>query len=188
MAYLRQFEVTAETLDALKGYPNLAAVSQLAVGASTRVIVCRLNKNFMENVAGFLWFLDRWAIDARQIISRLMATNDEAQFVTLLGELYLFAKLRECLPASVTVSVPAIAPNERGCDLQIIQNGHRFSVEVYTPIELFGYQTFCDELHLSIEKAEAPADFQADVSLEPPPVWENPQAAFWPYSIPSSAP
>ena len=175
------YPVTAEVTTALARFPEIGrTVTIPPAGRSDLEIVRMLGNTHYAHLDRLLAFIEHELPGADEIGARAVKQRDPFQFREALAELFLFAHLRSRLGVEVR---PAVFPkNARGPEIEVARQDLVARIEVYSPIDLMGYQLVTEHLPMLFKYLEVNRGFTVEVSVEP--VDNSTKRLFYPQTLP----
>lgn len=145
------YKVTRDGAEAIKAYPWIHSHFKLGkVGSrDSREVVRLLENTHYDHISRTLRRIDRWGKWSGRIGEEILRCNDPFNLSRLLAELHLFVHLYSRLKSGVAVV-------DRP-DISVAMNNYTCLIEVYSPMDFYGYQVFSRLLmscikHLPINK------------------------------------
>ena len=171
--------------EVLGQYPNLAGYfkSDAENGRSDKQIFRLLDNLHYPHIERLVNFLEEMASDERyqRFIYQKLNTSDLIQFRTGLHEIYL---LRFLLKNGYSVKPFDDRKGSKSVpEFHAVREDRSLLCELYSPIELYGYQIFYEELRLGIKCLDAPFGFRVDISLVNNYPFGDPSRYYFPYRI-----
>lgn len=121
-------------------FPSIAARLTLAADRSPLEMVRLLDNPRYDHIDELLDFVDRQLVVAGEIGDRVLQAQSQEAMAQALAEMELFGHLRATLGSSAHAAVER--PGMRTNDIDVELGGLSVRIEVYTPLELAGWQLF----------------------------------------------
>jgi len=175
------YPVTAEVTTALVRFPEIGkTVTIPPAGRSDLEIVRLLGNTHYAHLDRLLGFIERELPGAGEIGAKAVKQRDPFQLREALAELFLFAHLSSRLAAEVR---PAVFPkSSRGPEIEVMRPELSARIEVYSPIDLMGYQLVTEHLPMLFKYLEIDRGFTIEISIEP--VDNSTKRLFYPQTLP----
>lgn len=180
MPYQLSYPITQEVQNARRRFEvidRLASIPKL--GRSELEIVRLLDNVHYSHIERLLELINGALPECGPIGIRVLRQTDSFQLGSCLAELFLFLHLRESLGDGVR---PAMAgPSQKGPDIKVSWNNMSVKLEVYSPIDLMGFQTVEKQLLSLLKYIDVGRGFQLDLDITS--LCGSPKGAFYPLSI-----
>jgi hypothetical protein len=175
------YPVTPESRAALARFPQIAKAVQIpATGRSELEVVRLLGNTHYDHVDRLLSFIESELPISDVIGARAVKQRDPFQFRESLAELFLFSHLRRRLGSGVWPT------KGRSCDRRPEIEGTwrelRFRIEVYSPIDLMGFQLLTEHLRSLFKYLDVGRGFVVALSIDP--VEDSVDKVWYPYTFP----
>ena len=112
--------------------------------------------------------------------TRLLGQTDPFQLGSCLAEMFLFLYLRDALGDSVRPAT--MGPSQKGPDIEVSWEELSVKLEVYSPIDLMGFQMIEKLLGSLFKYLEVDRGFQLHIDITS--LCDYPKSAFYPLSVP----
>jgi hypothetical protein len=165
----RRFEV----IDRLASIPK--------TGRSELEIVRLLDNVHYKHIEQLLELINASLPQCGSIGTRLLHQTDRFQFDSCLAELFLFLYLRQHLGDSVRAAT--LGPSQKGPDIVVSWEDLSVKLEIYSPIDLMGFQMIEKLLGSLFKYIEVDRGFQLHIDITS--ICDFPKSSFYPLSIPS---
>lgn len=177
------YPVTAEVTTELARFPEIVkTVTIPPVGRSDLEIVRLLGNTHYAHLDRLLGFIEHELPGAGEIGARAVKQRNPFQLREALAELFLFSHLRSRLGAEVR---PAVFPKSaRGPEIEVTRPEFLARIEVYSPVDLMGYQLLTEHLPMLFKYLEVNRGFTVEISIEP--VDNSTKRLFYPLSLPDA--
>ena len=107
-------------------------------GRSDLEIVRLLGNAHYEHIQHLLEFLNRSVLVAGSLVDEVLKQTDPMEFGGRLSELYLFCHIAHRVPDRM--NLPSGPRSKKRPDMEVSVDGLNFAIEVYGPMNLFGFQ------------------------------------------------
>ncbi|TSA27101.1 hypothetical protein D4R71_02665 [bacterium] len=160
------YNVTKSSLKNIEKYDWLKANFKIGKIGDTddRDIVRLLENTNYPNIAQCLHIIDKYGERSDEIGENILNCNDPISFGRYLSELFLFVFLVEKLNDNVK-SIRRIK-GKRTPDISIKANDWEFLIEIYTPMDFYGYQTFSKLIKQTLKNLDIDIGFDIITKLE----------------------
>ncbi len=176
------YPVTPEVQAALARFPEIEkAVPVPAAGRSELEVVRLLGDTHYPHVDHLLAFIDGELPRAGEIGARAVSRTDPFELREALAELFLFSHLRQHLGSAVR---PATAPvrSDKRPDIEVTWGGLVVRIEVYSPLDLLGFQLLEQYLPPLFKYLDVGRGFAIDIAVHP--VDTSVRGVLYPYTFP----
>lgn len=178
------YPITQAVRDAQDRFPRIAlGIALPKQGRSPLEIVRLLGNTHFEHVRRLLEFLEQVLPASGPLGARLLQQTDPFQFSQCLAEMFLFSHLRQRLGEKV--SPVAESSGVAKPDLEIVWQGFSVKIEVYSPVDLMGWQLIEKNLTTLFKYLHVDRGFSLRVYLDP--LDESAKGVWYPYSIPKES-
>ena len=179
------YPVTQGAKQAIDRYPSIGKAFCLPdSGRSEFEIVRLLSNTHYGHIHQFLEFIDKWLDVSGPIGRKVLKVKHPFQLEQAAAELKTFVHLYERLGAAVqAVESPrdSVSP-----DVEVRFNAWTVRVEVYTPVDLIGFQLFKRYVPMVLKYLDVSCGYHLDVKTQP--VHDMPgydyATVYYPYTIP----
>lgn len=175
------YPMTPEGRTALARFPEIAKAVQIPpAGRSDLEIVRLLGNTHYAHLDRLLAFIEGELPGSAMIGSRAVKQRDPFQFREALAELFLFAHLRRRLGSQVQ---PAVFPKGAvGPEIEIMRPEFTVKIEVYSPLDLMGYQLITEHLPMLFKYLDVDRGFTVEVAIYP--VNNSVENVWYPHTLP----
>lgn len=180
--HLISYPITQQVQEARLRFSRInEAVAIPTTGRSELEIVRLLGNVHYAHIERLLQLIDKTLAVCGCIGKSLLEQTNSFQFGSRLAEFFLFSHLREHLGEKV--HPPTTGPSEKGPDIEIPWNDLLVKIEVYSPIDLMGFQSL--ERHFTSLCKYLPVrkGFTLEISVDP--LDQSERGVWYPYSIPN---
>jgi len=175
------YPVTADSLEALARFPQIAKAIELPTGGSELEIVRLLRNTHYSHLDRLLAFIDRELAGSGEIGARAVKQTDPFHLNESLAELFLFTHFRKRLGSAAR---PAVFPkNAVGPEIEVTQPESTVKIEVYSPLDLAGYQLVTDHVRSLFKYIDVHRGFRLEVAIDP--VDNSVESVWYPYTLPA---
>jgi len=179
------YPVTESAKQAIDRYPAIGRAFCLPdSGRSEFEIVRLLSNTHYGHIHRFLEFIDKWLDVSGPIGRKVLKVKHPFQLEQAAAELETFVHLYERL--GTAVQAVESAGNSVSPDVEVRFDACTIRVEVYTPVDLMGFQLFKRYVPMVLKYLDVSCGYRLDVKIQP--VQEVPgydQATlYYPYTIP----
>ena len=129
-----------------------------------REIVRLLENTHCPNIVQCLHIINKYGERSDEIVEHILNCNDSLSFGRYLSELFLFSYLVEELNDNVK-SIRRIK-DRRTPDISIKANDLEFLIEIYTPMDFYGYQIFSKLITQTLKNLDIDIGFDIITKLE----------------------
>ncbi|MBL7085577.1 MAG: hypothetical protein ISS28_00550 [Candidatus Cloacimonetes bacterium] len=129
-----------------------------------REIVRLLENTHCPNIVQCLHIINKYGERSDEIVENILNCNDSLSFRRYLSELFLFAYLVEKLNDNVK-SIRRIK-DRKTPDISIKANDLEFLIEIYTPMDFYGYQIFSKSITQKLKNLDIDHGFEIITKLE----------------------
>lgn len=160
------YPVTAESVAALARFSEIGKAIELPTAGWSELEIVRLLGNTHDpHLDGLLAFIDRELPGSGEIGARAVKQTDPFHLNEALAELFLFAHLRRRFGAHAR---PAVFPkNAVGPEIEVTQPEFTVKIEVYSPLDLAGYQLVTEHVRSVFKYIDVHRGFRLEVAIEP---------------------
>jgi hypothetical protein len=136
------YKITEISKRAIENYPWIKANFILGDKSTRddREITRLLENTHYPNISETLKLIDKYGRESGEISRSILSCKDNLGLSRLLAELSLFVHLYNLSGTKVT-QINRI-PNEKTPDFSVVVNDYKCLIEVYSPMDYYGYQTF----------------------------------------------
>lgn len=179
------YPVTEGAKQAIDRYPAIAVAFCLPdSGRSEFEIVRLLSNTHYDHIHRFLEFINKWLDISGPIGRKVLKVKHPFQFEQAAAELEIFVHLYERLGNKVEAVKSAgdsVFP-----DVEVRFDGWTVRVEVYTPVDLMGFQLFKRYVPMVLKYLDVSCGYHLDIKAQPVrEVLGYDQAThYYPYTIP----
>lgn len=166
---LKQFRVkypiSDEVNNALTEYPDIASSIHIPSEGHSELEIVRLldNQQYLR-IKKLTTFIEKSLPFAGEIGKKVLDCKDPFQFAQAISELYLLKRIFDILGSNVTSA--SFIRGQTGWDISASLNNHEVKIEVYTPIELAGYQLFDRLINSLLKYLDLRIDYDLDVRVD----------------------
>lgn len=181
-----KYPVTEETIKALEQFPEINRRISIKAGKRSGLEIARIliNAQF-EKEQVLLKFLNKTIPSAGQIGERILKQTNPFELAQNLAELFLLVKLQKQFEEEAKA---AESEKSKKCpDIIVEWEENIVRIEVYTPVELNGFQRFTKSIVSALNYLDIAIGFELQINIKPLPtdrIW-NQEAYYYPYSIPA---
>jgi len=160
------YKITEISKTVIEQFPWIK--SRLSLGEigtrDSRELIRLLENIHYPHIKKTLKQIDKYGKDSGEIGESILACNDPFVLSRLLAELNLFVHLYDNLGSKVT-PVRRV-PNQKTPDLSIIIDDYEILIEIFSPMDFYGYQIFTQLLTSCIKNLDIDFGFDISVSLK----------------------
>jgi len=181
MPYQLSYPITQEVQNARRRFEVIDRLASIPKAGRSELEIVRLLDNMhYRHIEQLLELINGALPQCGPIGTRVLRQTDPFQLDSCLAELFLFLHLRESLGDSVR---PATAgPSQKGPDIKVFWDDLSVKLEVYSPIDLMGFQMLEKHLRSLLKYLEVGRGFQLHIDVTS--LCDSPQRVFYPLSIP----
>lgn len=128
-------------------------------------IVRLLSNRHYGHIQNLLEFLDRSALVAGPLVDEILKLTDPMEFGGRLSELYLLCHIANRMPDRA--KTPNASRSEKKPDIEVSSDGLNVAVEVYSPMNLFGFQLVNTYAILILKNLDINLGYALKVKIEP---------------------
>jgi hypothetical protein len=174
------YPITPDVNLALARFPEIAKIIQVpTIGRSELEVVRLLGNTQYPHLDRLLTFIDRELPGSGDIGSRAMKHRDPFQFRELLAELFIFAHLRYQLGTKVRPA--SFLKSNVGPEIEVAQADLMVKIEVYSPLDLMGYQLVTEHLPMLFKYLEVNRGFSVEIGIDA--IANAEESVWYPYTI-----
>jgi hypothetical protein len=182
MPYQLSYPITQEVQSARRRFEVIDRLASIPKAGRSKLEIVRLLDNVhYKHIEQLLELINGSLPQCGPIGTRLLGQTDRFQFDSCLAELFLFLYLRESLGDSVRPATTGAS--QRGPDIEVSWEDLSVKLEVYSPIDLMGFQMIEKLLGSLFKYLEVDRGFQLHIDITS--LCDFPKSAFYPLSIPS---
>lgn len=158
-----QYPISKTVVRTLKKYSWLNnQVDLRPIGTvDEREIIRLLNNPHYEHIEQLLSMIDKWGSQSGDTGLRLLQSKDPTEFSGILAELFLFVHFKD--QSSCEISPINGLANIRHADFEGTIGEDQCIIEVYSPIDFYGYQLYLRYSMLAIKYASVDAGFWLEI-------------------------
>ena len=173
MPYQLSYPITEEVQNARRRFEVIDRLASIPKAGRSELEIVRLLDNVhYRHIERLLHLINGAVAQCGPIGTRVLCQTDSFQLDSCLAELFLFLHLRESLGDSVR---PATAgPSQKGPDIKVSWDDLSVKLEVYSPIDLMGFQMIEKDLRSLLKYMEVGRGFQLHSML---PLFAIPRSA-----------
>ena len=174
------YPVTPEVKAALARFPEIAKIVRVSTMDRSELEIVRLLGNtHYSHLDRLLTFIESELPGSGEIGSRAMKQRDPFQFRESLAEFFLFAHLRRHLGMDVRPAV--FLKGAAGPEIEVTQADLTVKIEVYSPLDLTGYQLVTEHLPMLFKYLEVGRGFTVEIAIDP--VANSDNSVWYPYTL-----
>lgn len=160
------YTITELSLKNIEKYPWIQANFKIGKIGNTddRDIIRLLENTHYPNITQCLNIIDKYGERSDEICENILNCNDSISFGRYLAELFLFAYLVDNLDDNVN-AIRRIE-GQKTPDISVKNNGLEFLIEIYTPMDFFGYQTFSKLVIQTLKNLNIDHGFEIETKIE----------------------
>lgn len=152
--------------DQLCNLPDLSRQFSLPESDWSGLEIVRLLGNaHYKHIRLLLEFLDKSVLVAGSLVDEILKQNDPMQFGGRLSELYLFCHIVHRMPGHV--KLPSGSQSEKRPDMEVRGDALDVAIEVYGPINLFGFQLVKTYVIWILKYLEIDRGYDLRIKIEP---------------------
>jgi hypothetical protein len=180
--HLISYPITQQVREARLRFRRINdAVAIPTAGRSELEIVRLLGNVHYAHIEQLLELIDKTLAVSGCIGKSLLEQTNPFQFGSRLAELFLFCHLREYLGDKVHPSITG--PSEKGPDIEIPWNDLLVRIEIYSPIDLMGFQSLEKHFTPLCKYLPVSKGFALEIGVDP--IDQSERGVWYPYSIPT---
>ena len=182
------YPITDEVRQTLDKYPAIKRKFRLPDSQRSELEIIRLLLNtHYDHIRKLLSFIDEWLASSKIIGKKLLETKHPLDLKRVLAELFLFAHLSDRI--MTPVNPPGLKNSNKHPDLEIQFNDLLVRIEVYTPVDFFGFQLLLTYIQQALKYLEIAREYHLAVEIEPLPKQQDydQEDLFYPYTVPNES-
>lgn len=179
--YQLSYPITQQVQDARQRFELIDRRARIPKEGRSELEIVRLLDNVhYPHIEQLLELINATLPQCGPIGTRVLRQTDPFQLDSCLAELFLFLHLRECLGDNVRPATTG--PSQKGPDIEASWDDLPVKIEVYSPIDLMGFQMLRRHLGSLFKYLEVGRGFQLRIDVTA--LRDFPKSAFYPLSIP----
>lgn len=160
------YPITEVVRDAMQHFPIIArAVTILESDRSELEIVRLLGNTHYDHIQKLLKFMNTHLPSSGAIGKRIVQQTDPFQFKQNLAEFFLLVHLQGCPEVQAKVASTG-SPSKKNYDINLISSTLNTRIEVYCPIDFYGFQLVESHIYLLFKYLDVDMGFCIDLRLE----------------------
>jgi hypothetical protein len=184
MPYQLSYPITQEVQNARRRFEVIDRLASIPkAGRSELEIVRLLDNAHYKHIEQLLELINANLPQCGPIGTRLLRQTDRFHLGSCLAELFLFLYLRD--PLGDSVRPATTGPSEKGPDINVSWEDLSVKLEVYSPIDLMGFQMIQKLLYSVFKYLDVHRGFQLDIDTTS--TRDFPQSMFYPHAIPDES-
>jgi hypothetical protein len=184
MPYQLSYPITQEVQSARRRFEVIDRLASIPkTGRSELEIVRLLDNAHNKDVEQLLELINVNLPRCGPIGTRLLGQTDPFQLGSCFAEMFLFLYLRDALGDSVRPAT--MGPSQKGPDIEVSWEELSVKLEVYSPIDLMGFQMLRTLLLSLFKYLDVDKGFQLDIDITP--TCDFPRRMFYPHAIPDES-
>lgn len=181
MPYQLSYPITEEVQNARRRFAIIDRLASIPKAGRSELEIVRLLDNVhYKHIERLLELINASLPQCGPIGARLLRQTDRFQLDSCLAELFLFLYLRQ--PLGDSVRAATVGPSQKGPDIEVSWEDLSVKLEVYSPIDLMGFQMIEKLLGSLFKYLEVDRGFQLHINITS--ICDFPKSSFYPLSIP----
>lgn len=160
------YPITQNVHDAIQRFPEIGRAINIPYSGRSRLEIVRvLGNTHYEHFEKLLILLNKHLPSSDAIGKRVVQQTDPIQFEQALGELFLLVHLQN-VPEAQTWAAVSARPGSKYYDIDLTASGLSACIEVYCPIDFFGFQLVKRLISSIFKYLDIDLGFEIDLQLK----------------------